>query len=223
MIRFPFRSRWKSAQFALTDLSRGAQRSLSGADVVTPSLSARWTASLELITWQIDADQGWAAFVAQMQGRLGTTAVPVWQRHRPLDALGREMPADQPVGDLSGGAPHELFGFANDPIIDVTIREAAPLRATEIIVDYINCGGIRPGHKFSIGGRLYVCRFHAGDGSGARLQISPPLRAAAAVGDPVEVRAPICLMRFQDDNQGAVTETPTPFGTHQVNFVEVQP
>ena len=218
---FPHLALWQEVQFSLTGQSLEGRQSISGAETVIPTLRGRWSASASFVLKGEGAMLQWQAFLAQMEGRIGTTLVPARSRWRPKDRDGHALAFCQ-IGDLADAQTHEHFGFANTPISYMTVAAAAPLRATEIDVRNVNTTGLRPGQFFSIGERLHRVQTHWQPGAEgtSRLMFQPPLRAAVAAGARVELGRPVCKMRFATDDEGPFDQSMPVLPRVQVNFVE---
>lgn len=192
---WPHTAHWTAATPRVVGEARSPQQSISGAETVTPAMGARWEVTGSFVIHGEAQELAWQAFIAQMEGGLGTTLVPIWSRFRPRTETGRRVDWDNVAG-LAGGETFEHFGFANTPIIGARLASAAPLRATQIAVDLDDSTGIRPGQFFSIGERLHQVQHHWQSGGRHHLRIRTPLRAAAAAGAALDVFRPVCLMRL---------------------------
>ena len=167
----------------------------------------------------------WQAFLAQMQGRIGTTLVPSFTHYRPKDRDGHAVSFAN-VADIAGAQTMDHFGFANSPLEMIRVNLNAPLRATQLEARFPNSTGLRPGHFFSIGERLYQAQavYKSRDtvnGPRYAVHFQPPLRAPALAGDLMEVARPVCRMRFASEDDGQFDQTIGGVMRAQVNFVEV--
>lgn len=217
---FPFRLLRQEAQFWLEGQSLEAQQSISGAETVTPTMRGRWMASCNFVLHGEAATLEWQAFLAQMEGRVGTALVPAISRWRPRDRAGHPV-ASCETGELAGAQTWEHFGFANSDPARVTVAAAAPLRATQIDVTLQDSTGLRPGQYFSIGERLHRVQSHwQTSGATYRLMIQPPLRAAVAAGTRIEVDRPVCRMRMTTETDGVFDQSLAVVPTMTVDFSE---
>lgn len=183
-------------------MSLEPQRSISGAETVVPSFGGRWEATCSFVIHGEAAQLAWQAFRAQMEGRIGTTLVPIRTRFRPKDRDGHPVYGCGSAG-LDAAQTWEHFGFESEPVATMTLAAAAPLRATTIKADLGNTTGLRPGHFFSIGERLHTVQHHWQDADGtANLMIWPPLRAAAPAGSVLVLDRPVCVMRMVSETEG---------------------
>lgn len=224
---FPSALRFKTSGFHVVGASSTPQQSVGGAFSVQPRLGAHWVGSATFLTTNESTTLSLQAFIAGMEGMLGTTYVPVYQRHRPRDGLGR------PAGCLSvaalgdglmfegaGSDAMEHWGFGGVPAISGSLAVDAPLRSSEIVIARTNYADFRPGHDFSVAGRMYRAINIWPDGANDRVRITPPLRADAVAGEVVIMDAPHCLMRFASENEGQLVYQPSPVGSVTMNFVE---
>ena len=219
-VLFPFQLLKQAARFQIVGQSVGAQQSISGATTAVASMSARWQATASFVLRDEDQHLAFRAFLAGMEGILGTTNVPVLSRHRPLDRDGNAV-AMTNVARLQDAQTFQHFGFANAQIVAAVLAEPAALRATLIKVDYLDSTGLRPGHRFSINGRLYEVQLTWVDDAGDNVvQFQPPLRAAAALGAVVDIHHPSCLMRFADAVLPPYDELSPRMQTVSLSFVE---
>jgi hypothetical protein len=223
---FPFNLRFQTTGFHVVGASSEPRQSVGGAFSVQPRLGAHWVGSVTFLTTNEETTLALQAFVAGMEGMLGTTAVPILQRYSPRDGQGRM--ADHETAALGDGFQFEGYGsessegwgFEGVPAISGELAEAAALRAAEIIVARSNYSGFRPGHDFSIGNRLHRAVQIWPEGENDRVRITPPLRTAYSAGEPVIMDAPRCVMRFASENEGQLVNQPNPVGEITMNFVE---
>lgn len=218
---FPHLALWQSVQFSLTGQSLEPSQSISGDETVVPTLRGRWTATAGFALKGEAATLQWQAFLAQMEGRIGTTLVPARSRFRPMNRNGHRLAFCRTAG-LADAQTHEHFGFESTLITHMTVAAAAPLRATVIDVVNVDTTGLRPGQPFSIGDRLHRVQAHwqpGGDGT-ARIMFQPPLRAAVGAGARVELARPVCKMRMVTEEEGLFDQVLDVLPRLQVNFVE---
>jgi len=219
-VMFPWQLLVRAAKFRLAGQSIGAQQSISGATTGVAGMGARWEAMLSLIAHTEDQYLATRGFLAGMEGMIGTTDVPAHAWFRPYDRDGQPIVMANVAG-IADAQTMQNFGFANAPIISATLAEAAPLRATRIKVVFSNSTGLRPGHRFSIDGRLHEVQLTWVDDDGANVvQFQPPLRAAAAAGSAVEIHHPSCRMRLATVNESEAEDNPEPVRRFALNFVE---
>lgn len=223
---FPFNLRFVTSGFQIVGASSTPQQSVGGAFSVQPRLGAHWVGSATFYTTNEATTLALQAFVAGMEGMLGTTSVPVFQRYAPRDLIGRRAdPAGAALGDGllyegAGSDALEHWGFGGQAAISGILAADADLRASEIVIARTNYSNFRPGHDFTIAGRMYRAINIWPDGANDRVRITPPLRAAAAAGDAVVMDKPVCLMRFASENEGQLAYQPSPAGNVTMNFVE---
>lgn len=203
---FPYLAGWRNSSFRLEGQSLDIPRSITGAETVRATMRGRWVMSGEVVVHGEAAYLQWQAFLSQMQGRLGTTLVPVATRFRPKDGEGRMLPFDATAG-IAGAQTWEHFGFENSQVNRITTAASAALRATELSLNINDTTGIRPGQFFSIGQRLHRVQHHWEPSSGAhRVMIEPPLREAITSGRQLELARPVCRMRFASDMDGTFAQ-----------------
>lgn len=203
---FPYLPGWRKSNFRLEGQSLDLPLSISGVETVSATMRGRWIMSGEVIIHGEAAYLQWQAFLAQMQGRLGTTLVPVATRFPPKDRNGHELPFTNVAG-LSGAQTWEHFGFENTEVTRVSLASAAELRATELDLTLHDTTGLRPGQFFSIRERLHRVQLHWRTNRDThRVMIEPPLRAAAAANTRLEIDRPVCLMRFSSEADGSFAQ-----------------
>lgn len=202
-------------------LSREPQQSISGVETVTPTFGGRWEATCSFVIKGEAAQLAWQAFLAQMEGRVGTTLVPIRTRFRPRDRDGHHVYGCGPAG-LADAQTWEHFGFDSSPVAAMTLAAPAALRATTIKATLNNTTGLRPGQFFSIGERLYQVQHHWQDTDGtANLMIWPPLRQAYNQAVLILDR-PVCLMRMVSESEGEFDHLLNRMPTVTVNFTEAE-
>ena len=217
---FPHLPGWRNASFWLEGQAIAAKRSISGAETISPTMRGRWSMSGEVVVHGEAAYLQWQAFLAQMQGQIGTTLVPAISRFRPKDGDGLNTPFDIGAG-FAGAQTWEHFAIQAAIPARVTLAAAAALRATELRLTLSDTTGIRPGQFFSIGERLHRVQAHWQTGETAhRVLIEPPLRAAAAAGTRLEIERPVCRMRFASETEGLFDQSLDVLPQVTVNLVE---
>lgn len=208
---FPHLAGLRSARFWPEGMALPPEQGITGADTIIPTMRGRWMAQCVFIMHSEAQVLQWQAFLAQMQGFLGTTEVPCFSWFRPRDSRGR-MPPFSRSGGIAGAQTFEHFGLDAAPPVRIVAAEATPLRASRMQLRLRDTTGIRPGQYFSVGDRLHQVRTHSGAGDDLRtITFHPPLREAVAAGAAVEVDRPVCRMRF-------VTETEGLFDQHYANI-----
>ena len=125
-VTFPHRLLRQASQFWIEGQSLDPQQSISGADTVTPTMRGRWLASCQFVLHGEAATLEWHAFLAQMEGRIGTTLVPAHYRWRPRDRDGHAT-AFCDAANIAGAQTWEHFGFENTDIRRVIVAASAPL------------------------------------------------------------------------------------------------
>ncbi|MEQ3644773.1 MAG: hypothetical protein ABNH17_05555 [Paracoccus sp. (in: a-proteobacteria)] len=217
---FPHLAQHQEAQFYMMGQSQEVVESITGAETITPTMRGHWRATVNFVLKGEASTLQWQTFMAQMQGRIGTTLVPVHSRFRPKDRNGRPLPFAE-TANLSDAQTWEHFGLENTQFNRITLAAAAPLRATQLSLTLFDTTGIRPGQFFSIGERLYRVQSHWQPSAGVRrVMIEPPLRAAAGVGTPLEVARPVCRMRMVSETEGLFDQTMAVRPRVSVNFRE---
>lgn len=194
-VRFPHQLMRQDARFRIAGQSQAPVQSVSGAFTIRPAMGAHWQASVTLVARGEAQQLALQAFIAGMEGQLGTTDVPLIARHRPMDRDGLPVNGCD-IADLADAQTAEHFGFQNAPIVAATLAVSAALRATQIAVTYLDSVGLRPGHRFSINGRIYEVQLTWIEAGQNIVQFQPPLREAATSGDAVEIHHPRCIMRL---------------------------
>jgi hypothetical protein len=226
---FPFGLRVQASVFQVVGASSVPNQSVGGAFSVQPRLGAHWVSSVTVKVTNEENTLALQAFVAGMEGMLGTTLVPVHYAYGPRDLVSRLAdPRMSALGDNEpregmGSESAEFWGFDGESAISGELAEAAALRAAEITVARTNYSEFRPGHDFSIGGRLYRAVNIWPDGINDRVRITPPLRSAAGAGELVVFDTPKCLMRFASENEGQQVYTAAAMRSVRsitMNFVE---
>jgi hypothetical protein len=190
--------------------------SADGVSQVASSDAGIWTGALDQVAvHQRRGAQGveaWHAISGLLEGRLTPLVVPVRVAGR------RPLPAGVADGDIDcePGVPHSDDSLFDDDAgyetqwIDVRLGANANRRATQITLDKIVCGDIRPGMRFSILSgeiglkpiRLYqVKRVVSQAADAAIVTIWPPLREALTEGQMFEFARPYVQMRLASDRE----------------------
>lgn len=226
-VAFPVGLKWTAARPSLVGQSRDPQQSISGAFSVVPSLSGHWEFAATFLTTNEATSLALMGFVAGMEGMIGTTLVPIYQRWpaRTRDGVIAPRRSSSVLGDAlqyegAGSETFEGFGFENSTVVDALLTADAALRATRLRVAYVNSTGLRPGQMFSIGEQLYWVQLTWIDGADTILQIQPPLRAASVEGDALVIDAPVCRMRFASADEGVLAYDLSPVNRVPLKFIE---
>lgn len=225
-VTFPHLPAWQGVQFYLAGQSLETQESINGTPVVVPTLRGKWMATISMVLHDEASTLQWQSFLAQMQGRIGTTDVPVLSRYRPRDRRNL-MPSFGDVATLEDAQLMDHFGFANSPIPRAYLNGGFPLRASQIEIRYTpNTTGLRPGHFFSMLGRLHrilhIYESHQlSDGTSRYAAlVEPPLRRAYPGSTVIEVDNPTCRMRFVGESEGIFDQSLSLLPTVTCNFME---
>lgn len=190
--------------------------SAEGLSQVASSDAGIWTGALDQVAvHQRKGAQGveaWHAISGLLEGRLTPLVIPVRVSGR------RPLPTGVEDGDIDCEASVEhsddtLFdddtGYETQ-WIDVRLRANAPRRATQITLDKVVCGDVRPGMRFSVLPgeigirpiRLYqVKRVISQDVDEAVVTVWPPLREALTEGQQFEFARPYVQMRLASDRE----------------------
>lgn len=180
------------ATFRKTSASRTGGRSINGSEQVVGSGSGFWSAEARYGVHREMATLAWRGFYASVDGMATEFLVPVDARYRPYDENGRMLSRvsatsmhDERRRRVDG---HEGWGWANtEPTYMWTLGDAAR-RGTRLIVRHPRVVGLRPGHYFGIGDRLYLV---------ARTWQLESVRTNAAGG---EMRYGADQMQYGDDD-----------------------
>lgn len=218
-VTFPHGVSRQSSTFARAGLSQEPKTAITGAQTVVPTQGGHWTATVSLLLRGEAQELAWMAFLAQMEGRIGVTQVPVNYAWRPRDRDGHVVSFCK-VAPLSGAQTAEHFGFASVPMVTVTLGGGA-LRATEMDYSRNNVDALRPGHYFSVGERLHQVQLTWRDRNGVdRMRFWPPLRRAVEAGETATLDRPVCRMRFATEDEGLLPADFNRLPIVTCNFIE---
>jgi hypothetical protein len=227
-VMFPHNVRHNAHSLRQVGQSSDGVQGIDGVFTAQPRLGGHWRATASFWATNEATSLALQAFVAGMEGMLGTTDFPVFQRYAARDVQGHVVGAF-PVGSIGNGhiwegrgseaAQH--FGLANAPVVFATVADAAASRATRLRVLRSATAGVRPGQFFSIGARLYQVQLLWQDAAGVDVvQITPPLREAVPAGAMMVLDAPVCRMRFATADEGVQAFTLD--GAQQVTFQMIE-
>lgn len=185
-----------------------------------------WMASLNNIRF-LDATDAllWRAVRQICNG--GVTPIVVPRNDIPF----APWPAGAPTGLIahSDGTPFDDGSGYYQPVIDITARGAAPLRATAMEFDLNYCGPLQGGEAFSIEHPLFGWRLYeiatvvvAEGGASAAVTFNPPLREAVDDETRLEFDRPRCLMKLATPGAMDLNVTTWPFSLASVKFVEAK-
>lgn len=200
LIRWPPALKSRGVAFNRRGQVVGGPLSLSGRNQVGSYDGGHWIATVDVATLdQGDDILAFRALRAEMEGGAHHVLVPAFDEGQaPWPAAGGY---DANVNDPQEWSDDTLWSDGTgwyEPAILVTVAAVAALRATSIVIDIDAAGTIKAGQWFSLqGGHLHeIKRVLAVSGSERTLAISPPLRAAVAIGERVEFERPKCRMRL---------------------------
>lgn len=153
---FPFQAVPHAVSFRKSSASRSGGATMSGLQRVVRSDAGFWNATLEVAVHGEHRTLAWRAFYAAMDGMAGEVLVPAITNYRPVDANGRRVgDAGAVTIGLQGVlADNTGLGQTETPIMWASAAAAAG--ATRISVSHPGVVGLRPGHYFGIGERLYL-------------------------------------------------------------------
>ena len=217
---FPHLALFQEVRFHLAGQSLEPEESVNGTETIVPTMRGRWIGVADFAMKGEAATLQWQAFLAQMQGRIGTTLVPCRSRYRPKDRKGLDLPFVK-TGGFAGAQTFGHFGVENTQVDRIVLASAALLRATELDLTLNDTTGLRPGQFFSIGERLHRVQLHwRPNGATHRVMIEPPLRAAAPAGARLEIERPVCLMRMRAEDDGVIDQSRAYVPKAQITFME---
>ncbi|WP_246670746.1 hypothetical protein [Aminobacter sp. MDW-2] len=199
--------------------------SVSGFAQVVASDAGLWKATYGEIpvrdTQGLNLVQLWRAISVQAEGRLNPLLICVHDIER------KPYPAGTSDADLEGQVPHSDNAFFDDDtgyvssVIDVSLSADAAVRATTLYVTKALSGDLEPGHRFSIGERLYQIRsVTAQDAASATIKIWPPLREAWSSGARLEFDRPVLRVRLASDKEMDLPLELGRWSFPSVNFIE---
>lgn len=203
----------------------GGPASINGVAQVAAADAGIWTACYDIIPVHDQYGESrvllWRAIDVQSEGRLN----PILIRAR--DIRRQPIPAGVSYDDLGVAVPHSDDAFFSDGsgyvswLIEVALASGAALRATTLSLTKTACGDLSPGHRFSLGERLYQIKSVTSQSAGAAVvTIWPPLREAVDAGDRLNFDDPVLRVRLVSDREMAL---PLDYGLWSfptVNFVE---
>lgn len=208
MTAFPFPSILQPITYGWTleNMSRSGGASISGAEQIVGSGSARWTCKMEIPLAREEWILAFRGWVAALDGRAGEIIIGPNDRYQPRDVYGRRSKAVQNLPyELDGDELAQTFdgvGFENQAIGGVTLAASAVVRSSRVEMAAAAPWMVpRSGNYFGIGGRLYICTMvsQASAAGNYIVQHRPLLRDAAANSAAVETFVPVTRMRFASD------------------------
>lgn len=165
--------------------------------------------------------QLWRAIAVQVEGRLNPILICVHDIER------KPYPAGISDADLRIAVPHSddtVFGDDTgylSSVIDVSLSAPAQVRATTLEVTKSLSGDLEPGHRFSMGERLYQVRsVTSQDGGSATIKIWPPLREGWGAGARLEFDRPVLRVRLASDKEMDLPLELGRWSFPSVNFIE---
>lgn len=199
---FPHTILHRTSEPRFIGASLDPQQSISGAETVIPVPTGRWSVTCSFVIAGEAGHLAWRTFLAQMEGTVGTTLVPIRSRFQTRTRDGRAA-SSCTVATLAGAQTHEHFGFATAPLYAFHVA-SAPLRAVDLsIAPAATFLPPRPGQFFTIGERLYRVQHHWETDAGHFIRVQPPLREAVPSGTGAVTNAPVCLMRLASVDDGS--------------------
>lgn len=182
---FPSNVRIRNVRPRVEGLRLGTFTNIDNEAFARPALNGFWRVELTLLSHDEDSHLALTAFLAAMRGH-ARTVLPLTTRWLPNDANGRKLAINREAPAF--GMDH--MGFAADPFDGFTLRAPASHRDSYIDVSKPELSHLRPGHRFTIGDRMYqVINASAINDSetSARVSIMPPIRGNHDAGSLVNV------------------------------------
>lgn len=203
-------------------------QSLSGFEQVQAQQLDRWMASFSFFLRTPAQIATFGAMLTRLRGRANSIGLPMFDRSSApwvVDTYGRTLnPKFARDKNLDGTVYADSSTLIDDLIVS-TVAVAALVNATTLRIAMTTGSAPLPGHRFSLGNRLYSINT-ATFVSGVLydLEIWPWLRAGVSIGAAVDFTSPLCEMRLASDNEGADALRSMKLrrnGTVTLNFDEV--
>lgn len=227
---WPHQALIQRAHWRPVGLVQNRVEGLSGETTIVPSFRGHWECEMQILLHTESQILAWDAFMGQMAGGLGVTDAPVRQRYPARDRDGHSGSARLVAslsqsgsacrGNTVGTAEH--FGLSMDPVVVARTAGSIPLRGSQVRVILTNTTGIRPGHLFSIGSRLYRALRHWQDDEGHVVQFWPPAREAVAAGAVMVLDSPVCRVRLADEANGFPQVSVAPAEIVTISLIEAR-
>ena len=212
----------RDVSFHIENVSRSGGVATNGQEQVVGSAAGRWRA--RLTGCPVTTDEQILAFRAWlfgMQGRSGTTVVPVFgeklRANWPVDPYGRRLsPAAVRRSRLDGTQ------FADPSLPDQSrivehVTANVARRATTLPISVTQGSAVRAGQYLSIGVNLYAITAVL---SSSLVTIRPGLRMPVPAGTAINFEAPACEMRLASDDVGQLDLQLARWGFVDLDFVE---
>jgi hypothetical protein len=160
---WPFILPFQSQAWAKSNASRSGGASITGSQQVVRSDAGFWTMRATLTLSSVGRRRGetqilaYRAMQAQLDGMAGEIDVPCITPWRGYDENGRMLNANPAAAFAPTGTglfDHAGFGQTEPELYFADVAAAA--RATSMTVRFDTPEGLRPGHFFGIGHRLYL-------------------------------------------------------------------
>lgn len=130
-------------------------RNLNGGQQVVRSDAGFWRASWSGPVYGEDRTLAYRAMMAQLEGMAGEIEVPCITSWRPYDKNGRMLSAAA-AASVSGRSLFNHAGWALTEPVFMTVRDGALAGVMRLTIRHPEVQGLRPGHYFGIGNRLYI-------------------------------------------------------------------
>lgn len=163
----------------------------------------------------------WRAIAGLAEGRLNALVIPICEAGR------RPVPDGAADSEIDGSVPHSDDSYFSDGTgyvsryTTVVTSAAAAVRGTTLSLIKTVAPDLEPGHRFSIGERLYQIKsVTAQDETMATVKIWPPLREFVEAGAQLEFDRPVLRVRLATDSE---MDLPLEYGRWSfpsVNFIE---
>lgn len=182
-------------------------QSLSGFEQVQTQQLDRWAAQFSWFLRTPAQIAKFGAMLTRCRGRANSIGLPMFDRSSApwvVDTYGRtHNPKFARDKNLDGTVYADASDLIDDLIVS-SVAVAGAVNATTLRIAMTTGSAPLPGHRFSIGNRLYAINT-ATFVSGVLydLEIWPWLRAAVSVSAVVNFTSPLCEMRLASDNEGA--------------------
>ena len=154
-IELPFQAVPHEIAWRKSGASRTGGPAITGGQQVVRSDAGFWLADMEIMVRGEHRTLAWRAFMASLDGMAGEVLVPLTTAWRPVDGNGRRLGVAG-AATMGGGvlADNVGFGQTETPVMWAAADTAAG--GTRLRVNHPGVTGLRPGHYFGIGERLYL-------------------------------------------------------------------
>lgn len=198
----------RTVMIELANATMGGGRTLTAVDQFVKTDAGWWKLTLGDIPFASSQQKlQWRAVAAQLGGRVGKIAVPIYDPNTPWPTInGKVVKSYGSIPHSDGTFFSDGTGYSQDVIIAEVIVDAA-MGDISLTMDVLVGGALQPGMSFDVAYRLYRIKSiqtitpNGGGSVTYQLKVTPPLREDIPAGSFANFDDPMLGCRLNTDGE----------------------